>query len=44
MSHKFGLGNMVNNSLGGSMGNTNEVSSPKNNLILKVNDMFLSTP
>tara|TARA_R100001460_G_scaffold266_10_gene1233 strand:- start:10625 stop:11959 length:1335 start_codon:yes stop_codon:yes gene_type:complete len=41
MSHKFGLGNMVNNSLGGSMGNTGGFSSPKTNLILKVKDIIL---
>lgn len=41
MSHKFGLGGMVNGSLGGSLGNSGDVSIPKEGIICKVTDIIL---
>ena len=41
MSHKFGLGGMVNNSLGGSLGNTGNINIPKEGIICKVTDIIL---
>tara|TARA_R110000803_G_scaffold81546_2_gene147501 strand:+ start:2118 stop:3419 length:1302 start_codon:yes stop_codon:yes gene_type:complete len=41
MSFKFGLGGMVNNSLGGSLGNTGDISIPKEGMVCKVEDIIL---